>query len=361
MKIVVQKDSLLKSLAFCSSIVERKTTIPILSHVKLQVKGSNLNLSATDAYLEMEDKIECVVEKEGECTVSVTTLFDIIKKMPADNVNITNKASKLIVSSGAIVFNLVSLSIDEFPVFSNDQFNASIKIRADKLAEIIDSTRFSISTETTRRYLNGLYFHTEQDYLKLVSTDGHRLSYAKIKILDCNFAGIIVPRKTVAEIRKLIDGIDNEISMHISETRIKFVVGNIILTSRLLDGTFPDYNQFIPRDITNTLVVDRKNLISAVDRISIVSEVKNKSITMDINNNKLVVISSNSDYGDDAKEELDCSYSGKMNISFNSRYLLDILMHIDGDKVNFNINASVSPVIISNSEDLIYVLMPMRV
>ncbi|MGD9637462.1 MAG: DNA polymerase III subunit beta [Alphaproteobacteria bacterium] len=371
MKFTVERSLLLKSLTHIQSVVEKRNTIPVLSNVKLEAINSKLVLKATDMEIEIEETIAANVLDSGLTTVSAHTLYDIVRKLPdgceisfdfiADN-------SSLVVKAGRSNFSLSCLPAEDFPTIAGEDLGYSFLLDSKDLAALIDKTKFAVSTEETRFYLNGIYLHTtEKEDVKVmrsVATDGHRLACMEIDVPKGaeSIPGIIIPRKTITEVKKLIDTFVGEISVSLSENMIKFTFDDVILTSKLIDGNYPDYEKVIPKD--NNIIMDADVAIfaGAVDRVSIVSE-KTKGVKLLLKNSTLVISSSNQEAGS-ATEEIDVSYNSEaLEIGFNYRYLLDILQEVGQDTVRFAFSDSASPTVINNIADTraTYVLMPMRV
>ena len=371
MKISVERDILLKSLNHIQSVVERRNTIPILSNVKIIANNEGISLTATDLDLEIIESLDKAnTIEDGEITTSAHTLYDIVRKLPeGSSLDIATKDNdKLELSCGQSNFELSTLPIEDFPEMSSGEMPCNFVIDSEEFANMIDKSKFAISTEETRYYLNGIYVHQDQEnknFLKGVATDGHRLAQVKLKLPEGadGIPSIIIPRKTVNELRKLLEETDGDILVNVSKNKIKFTVNNCILTSKLIDGTFPDYQRVIPQENKNKLEVLTKDFKDAVDRVSTISVEKTRAVKLEINNNLLILKVNNSEIGN-AIEELTIEFGGeKLEIGFNSKYLLDITNQIQGDKIHFSLSDSSSPALITDEqqEGTIFVLMPMRV
>jgi DNA polymerase-3 subunit beta len=372
MKLTIERAALLKSLAHVQSVVERRTTIPILSNVKLEGRAGLLSLNATDMDLDIIEAVPADVVRPGATTAPAHTFYEIVRKLPdGSQVEIEHDAEsgQLTLRSGRSKFSLACLPVEDFPVLSGGELPFSFSLSAAELKTLIDRTRFAISTEETRYYLNGIYLHAAAsegvDVLRAVATDGHRLARVEITLPDgaAGMPGIIVPRKTVAEIRKLIDETDGEIVVSLSETKLKFAFGDAVLTSKLIDGTFPDYERVIPADNDKILVVDCKSFAQAVDRVSAISTEKSRAIKLSIEKGSAMLSASSAENGS-ATEEIEADYtSTPLEIGFNSRYLMDILAQVEGDSARFAMADAASPTVVRELTDggAIYVLMPMRV
>ena len=371
MKFTIERVALLKALSHVHNVVERRNTIPILSNVKLEAGRDLLQLTATDMDLDIVENIVADISTEGSITVSAHTLYDIVRKLPDGSQVHLNRSGdgQLDLISGRAQFTLSCLPATEFPILSGEELKISFSLRGLDLRSLIDRTRFAISTEETRYYLNGIFFHKAErvgvDVLRAVSTDGHRLASGEIPLPSGAEAmpGVIIPRKTVIELRKLIDEFEEEIKVSLSETKIRFLFDNAVVTSKLIDGTFPDYERVIPSGNDKSFEVESRLLSSAVDRVAAISNEKSRAIKLSININKLTLSASSPDHGS-AKEEIEIEYNGDgAEIGFNAIYLLDILRQIEGDNVEFSFSDAASPTIlreVSDSKSL-YVLMPMRV
>ena len=371
MKLTIERAALLKSLGHVQSVVERRNTIPILSNIKLEAADGRLGLNATDMDLDIVESVAAEITSPGATTVPAHTLYDIVRKLPeGSQVEFESDGDgQLRLSSGRSRFTLASLPTDDFPVLSEGGLDHQFSLPAAEIKALIDKTRFAISTEETRYYLNGIYLHAaERDgaaVLRAVATDGHRLASAEVPLPDGakDMPGVIVPRKTVGELHKLVDEMTDDIAVGLSETKIRFAVGDAILTSKLIDGTFPDYNRVIPDGNDKTMEVDTKLFADAIDRVSAISSEKSRAVKLKITGDGLTLSSSSPDSGS-ATEELEVSYKGEdLEIGFNAGYLLDITRQIEGPGTRLLLADAASPTILSEVDDTgaLYVLMPMRV
>lgn len=373
MKLTIERAALLKSLTHVQSVVERRNTIPILSNVKLAGDaGGGLSLNATDMDLDIVETVPAEVSRAGATTAPAHTLYDIVRKLPEGSqveLEASPEDGQLTLRSGRSKFSLATLPVEDFPVVSGGDFANTFTLEAETLRALIDSTRFAISTEETRYYLNGIYLHAVQvdgrSVLRAVATDGHRLARMEVPLPDGaeGMPGVIVPRKTVGELRKLIDETAMEVTVSLSEKKIRFAFDDAVLTSKLIDGTFPDYERVIPTDNDKVMEIDGKLLAQAADRVSAISTEKSRAVKLTLEPGTLTLSASSPENGS-AVEEVEAHYDGgPMEIGFNSRYLLDILGQIEGDTVRFAMNDGASPTVIQEAGDAsaIYVLMPMRV
>jgi DNA polymerase-3 subunit beta len=371
MKITIERSELIKSLSHVQGVVERRNTIPILSNVKIEATDGRLTLNATDLDLDMVVSVAANVAIIGATTISAHTLYDIVRKLPeGSQVELSAVGDGQIqLSSGRSRFTLSCLPIDEFPVLSGGELLNSFNITASELRSLIDRAKFAISTEETRYYLNGIYLHKADrdgvNVLRAVATDGHRLASVEVPLPEGakNIVGVIVPRKTVAELRKLIDESGDEVVISMSESKIRFSFENAILTSKLIDGTFPDYQRVIPSGNDKNMDVSCKLFSDAVDRVSAISSEKSRAIKLVLSKGLLSLSASSPEHGS-AVEEIEVNYQGEtVEIGFNSAYLLDITRQIEGDTAQISLADGNSPTILREMGDAsaLYVIMPMRV
>jgi DNA polymerase-3 subunit beta len=372
MKLIIERTALLKSLGHVQSVVERRNTIPILSNVRLDAAKGCLSLNATDMDIEIVESTSGEVTKGGSTTVPAHTLYDIVRKLPdGAQVEVVSSAdgSQIVLTAGRSRFNFACLPVEDFPAMADGELGHSFKLASADLKSLIDRTRFAISTEETRYYLNGIYLHAAKSdgvaVLRAVATDGHRLAQVELPLPDgaSGMPGVIVPRKAVVEVRKLIEETESDVKIELSDSKIKFSFDEVVLTSKLIDGTFPDYERVIPTGNDKVLEAECKLMFSAVDRVSAISSAKSRSIKMSCEKG-LVTLSASSPEAGSAVEEVEATYAaGHLEIGFNSRYLLEILGQIEGDAVRFTMADAASPTVLRDVADAsaVYVLMPMRV
>lgn len=375
MKLTIERAALLRSLGHVQRVVERRNTIPILSNVLLKAKGDELALTATDMDLEIVETVAAEVARAGAATAPAHTLYDIVRKLPdGSQVEIDGGDGGMItLRSGRSQFKLGCLPVEDFPQMSGTDVSHSFTVAAGDLRALIDRSRFAISTEETRYYLNGIYLHAAKartggsdiPVLRAVATDGHRLARVEMPLPAGaeGIPGVIVPRKTVGEIRNLIDEAASGIEVAMSETKIRFSLDGITLTSKLIDGTYPDYERVIPTGNDKILEVDAKAFAAAVDRVATISTEKSRAVKLSLDRGS-VVLSATSPEAGSAQEEIEVSYdAGPLEIGFNSRYLLDITQQIEGDGARFAMADPASPTVVRDVADpsALYLLMPMRV
>ena len=372
MKVTVERAELLKSLGHVHRVVERRNTIPILANVLIKAERAKLSFKATDLDLEITDSIAAEVGPGGSTTVPAHMFYEIVRKLP-DGAQIVLEASGdravLAIRAGRSRFTLQTLPESDFPDLAAGDMVNTFKLAAGDLKRLIDKTQFAISTEETRYYLNGIYLHTagsaKAATLRGVATDGHRLAQIDLALPSgaTGMPGVIVPRKTVGEVQRLIEDSDAEVTVELSQGKVRFTIGDVVLTSKLIDGTFPDYARVIPLGNDKELTVDKKEFEQAVDRVSTVSSERGRAVKLSLSNGKLMLSVTNPDSGS-ATEEIEVEYGSEpLDIGFNSRYLLDIAAQIEGEAAVLKLADPGSPTLIQDrdAKGALYVLMPMRV
>lgn len=374
MKFKADRASLLKALAHVQSVVERRNTIPILANVLISVADSRLSLSATDMEIAIVENVPAATLGPGACTAPAATLYDIVRKLPEGaEVELEHPGgeAQLTLRAGRYTTSLLVLPTDDFPQMTAGGLSHRFALSAQQLRGLIDRTRFAISTEETRYYLNGIYLHAgEADgeaVLRAVATDGHRLARVEEKLPEGAAAmpGVIVPRKTVNELRKLLDEVSGNVDIGLSDTRIQFHFDNVVLTSKLIDGTFPEYDRVIPRDNDKVLRVGKRDFAEAVGRVAAISAEKQRPVKLTLSRDLLVLSASSPESGV-ATEELDSARvqydASPLEIGFQARYLSDITDQIS-ERVEFRFSDGAAPTVVVDGADerALYVLMPMRV
>lgn len=370
MKLVIERAVLLKALGPIQSVVERRGTIPILANVKLDATDGNLSLTATDMDIAIVENIKADVSEKGSTTVPAHMFYEIVRKLAdGSNVQLSQKDGKLVITAGQSKFSLAALGTDDFPVMAEGDLAHSFSITPAECKALLEKTRFAISTEETRYYLNGVYLHAANNQgaavLRAVATDGHRLARMEVGLPEGaeQIPGVIIPRKTINELYKLVEEGANTVDISMSESKIRFKVGNAVLVSKLIDGTFPDYERVIPTANDKIMEVDGKAFSSAVDRVSVITSEKSRGIKLALSGSKINLSASSAEQGT-ATEELSVSYGADpVEIGFNSRYLLDMMGQIEGETAQFVFADSNSPTIVRDPADVgaLYVIMPMRV
>jgi DNA polymerase-3 subunit beta len=372
MKVTVERAQLLKSLGHVHRVVERRNTIPILANVLIRADREKLSLKATDLDLEVTESIPAEIGPGGSTTVPAHMFYEIVRKLPEGAQVLLEAAGErgtMAVRAGRSRFTLQTLPENDFPDLNAGEMTHSFKITAKDLKRLIDKTQFAISTEETRYYLNGIFLHAamsgETETLRAVATDGHRLAQFELPLPvgAAGMPGVIVPRKTVGEVQRLLEDNDTEIAVELSAAKIRFTIGEVVLTSKLIDGTFPDYARVIPLSNDKELKVEKGDFEAAVDRVSTVSSERGRAVKLSIAGGKLTLSVTNPDSGS-ATEELEVDYAADpIDIGFNSRYLLDIASQIEGEVAVLKLADPGSPTLIQDqdSKGALYVLMPMRV
>jgi DNA polymerase-3 subunit beta len=372
MKLSIERATLLKALAQAQSVVERRNTIPILANVLIEAEGNQVSFRATDLDIEVVDRAPAMVERAGATTVSAVMLHEIVRKLPDGAlVNLAEDAAsgRLTIMAGRSTFSLATLPKEDFPVMATSEYSSNFSAKAPDLRRLFDKAKFAISTEETRYYLNGVYMHVSQGeggkVLRCVATDGHRLARIDAPLPEGadGMPGVIVPRKTVGELRKLLDDDEATIAVSVSETKVRFATPAITLTSKVIDGTFPDYTRVIPTGNTRTLEVDASEFAKAVDRVATVSSERSRAVKLSLEEDRLVLSVNSPDSGA-AEEELAVAYGDeRLEIGFNAKYLLEIASQVDRENAVFLFNSAADPTLMREGNDTsaVYVVMPMRV
>lgn len=372
MKLSMERSALLRAMSRAQSVVERRNTIPILANVLIEAEGDQVSFRATDLDIEVIDRAPAMVARAGATTVPAHTLHEIARKLPdgamvelADD----GLAGRLDVKAGRSHFSLQTLPREDFPMMASAEYQVSFSCPAPVLRRLFDKAKFAISTEETRYYLNGVYMHAAKGpdgpVLRCVATDGHRLARIDAALPEgaAELPGVIVPRKTVGELRKLLDDDDSVIAVSVSETKVRFATPDVTLTSKVIDGTFPDYARVIPTGNTRRLEVDAAEFAQAVDRVATVSSERSRAVKMALEDDRLVLSVNAPDSGA-ADEELAVAYADeRLEIGFNARYLLEIAGQVDRENAVFLFNSAGDPTLMreGNDETAVYVVMPMRV
>ncbi len=369
MKFSVNQKDLQNSLNYCQGVIEKRSTLPILSNVLLEAKNENLKITATDLDLIFIQNIKNVdIEEEGQTTTSCSTLYDIVRKFNNEkkiNFYLASE-NKINLESDNSSFNLNCLKATDFPITESNFKENEFILNSKKLLKLLNKCKFSVSSDETRHYLSGIFFHvTDNDgkkFLTAASTDSHRMAISKTLLSEeINFDPIILPKKTIFQLCSLLDHYDGDIKISNLKSKIKFEFNNTILMSKLIDGKFPNYFQVIPKDNQKKLEIDLKPFLTSVDRVASVSLDKKDGLKMNLINNNLNLSVNNSNSGD-GKESLSVKFDHELDISFNPRYLLDVASNMDGNKIEFYLKESGSPALIKDPSDFdsIYVIMPMK-
>ncbi len=369
MKFSANQEDLQKSLNYCQGVIEKRSTLPILSNILLDVKDSKLTIVATDLDLIFYQEIKDIeIEEEGKTTTTSSVLYDIIRKFSSGKkINFSfSGENKLQLESEKSVFHLNCINASEFPItdenFNQNQFSIKSKI----LLKLLNKCKFSVSNDETRHYLSGIFFHQTQiddkNFLTAVATDSHRMSVSKVQLNEkINFDAIILPKKAIFQLCSLLEDFDGDIKISNVKSKIKFELKNSTLISKLIDGKFPNYVQVIPKNNEKKLEIDLKPFLNSVDRVASVSLDKKDGVKFNLTKDKLNLSVNNANSGD-GKESLNVKFEHDLDISFNSRYLIDVASQLDGDKIEIFFNDTASPALIKDPADFnsIFVVMPMK-
>ena len=369
MKFNVNQKDLQEALSYCQGVIEKRSTLPILSNVLLDVENSKLTITATDLDLIFVHQINNVeILENGKTTTTSSIMFDIVRKFSSDKkINLTmNNDSKLQLESDKSIFNLNCINSSEFPL-TDENFNQNeFMINSKHFLKLLNKCKFSISTDETRHYLSGIYFHqTEVEdkiYLTAVATDSHRMSISKIRLnKKINFDPIILPKKTIYQLCNLLENYDGDLKISNLKSKIKFEISNSILISKLIDGKFPNYIQVIPKNNQKKMETDLKVFLGSIDRVASVSLDKKDGVKFQLSKDNLNLSVNNTNSGD-GKETLNVKFDHDLEISFNSRYLIDVASQLEGEKIELYFNDTGSPALIKDPSDFdsIYVVMPMK-
>ena len=369
MKFSVNQQDLQQALNYCQGVIEKRSTLPILSNILLSVNNSKLVLTATDLdiiFIHQINNVEII--EEGRITTTSSIMYDIVRKISSGKkINLTlNEKNKLHLESDKSFFNLNCISETEFPVTDENFYNNEFSIKSKQLLKLLNKCKFSISNDETRHYLSGIYLHQtqvdEKKYLTAVATDSHRMSISKIRLdSEIDFEPVILPKKTIFQLCNILDNYDGEVKISNIKTKIKFELDNSILISKLIDGKFPNYIQVIPKNNQKKLEIDLKLFLNSVDRVASVSLDKKDGVKFSLTKDALNLSVNNTNSGD-GNETLQIKFDHDLEISFNPRYLIDVASQLDGDKIELLFNNTGSPVLIKDPSDFdsIFIVMPMK-
>jgi len=371
MEFTIDRDTFLKSLGHANGIIEKKTTLPILTNILIEAKDSKIKITATDLdIIFFQEILPKEVKKEGSTTTSASILYDILRKLqPNANVelNLLN-SNRLKLVSGNSKFNLLCLPSDNFPLLEEDVDQKKFEVSPQKLLKLLNKTKISISNDETRHYLNGIYLHKtkleNKSFLCGVSTDSHRLSSSSLEIdQNINIESIILPKKTIFQLISLLEQNNKPIKISNNKSKIKFEMNTGTLTSKVIDGRFPDYNKVIPKENDKILEMKLKEFKNSMERVTTVSSDRKEGLKMFISKDS-VQLSVNSPNSGEGVENINAKFnSSDLNISFNSRYLMDITSHIENELIVINIKDPSSPILIRDLSDKnsFHVVMPMKI
>ena len=368
MKLTIDRGAFLKPISHVQGVVERRTTIPILANLVIRADAGMMALTATDMDMDIVEHVAAAVSASGVVTTPAHLLYDIVRKLP-EGAEISLEAEEngqLKISAGRSQFMLPTLPVEDFPAISEAAMSCEFSLAASELKALIHTTRFAISTEETRYYLNGIYLHHADGHaLRAVATDGHRLARAQMGLPGGaeTMPSVILPRKIVGELEKLLDDFEGEVNVMLSDNRARFKIGETQISSKLIDGTFPDYQRVIPEANDKKMTVSVEAFAAAVDRVSTISAEKSRSVKLRISAENLTISASSPDTAS-ANEVIEADYAGDdIEIGFNARYLLDITQQIDSKEMVFALADASAPTLIHAQGDdaSLFVLMPMRV
>ena len=369
MKFNINQQDLQKSLNYCQGVIEKRSTLPILSNVLLDVSNGKLTITATDLDLIFIHQISNIeILEEGKTTTSASIMYDIVRKISSGKkINFSNPSeNKLQLESEKSLFNLNCINASEFPL-TDENFNKNeFVINSKHLLKLLNKCKFSISNDETRNYLTGIFFHQTQTedkiFLTAAATDSHRMSISKIRLKNkIEFDPIILPKKTIFQLCSILEDFDGDIKISNIKSKIKFEINDSILISKLIDGKFPNYVQVIPKENQKKLEIDLKSFLNSVDRVASVSLDKKDGVKFSLSKDMLNLSVNNTNSGD-GKESLNVKFDDELDISFNSRYLIDVASQLDGEKIEIYLKDSGLPALIKDPADFdsIFVVMPMK-
>ena len=369
MKFSVNQQDLQKSLNYCQGVIEKRSTLPILSNILIEAANSKLKITATDLDLIFVNEIKDIqIEEEGKTTTTSSILYDIIRKFSSGKkINFSfSDENKLQIESEKSVFHLNCISASEFPVTDEDFNENQFSIKSINLLKLLNKCKFSVSNDETRHYLSGIFFHQtltdDKIFLTAAATDSHRMSISKIRLINkIEFEPIILPKKTIFQLCSLLEDYEGDVKIYNIKSKIKFELNDGILISKLIDGKFPNYVQVIPKENQKKLEVDLKLFLNSVDRVASVSMDKKDGVKFNLSKDNLNLSVNNTNSGD-GKESLNVKFDHELDISFNSRYLIDVASQLEGDGIEIYLKDTSSPALIRDPSDFdsIYVIMPMK-
>lgn len=367
MKLNIQKEEIHSALQRIQGIVDRKTTMPILSHFLLKVNKS-ASILATDLDIALKGPLKADIQGKGGLCIPARKLFEIAKEVEGDIKLEVQENNWIKISSGKSTFKLMGLPQEDFPALPDVSKSEELSMSSETIKDMIDKTIYATGESDTRYTLNGLLLHfipqKKNVDVKVVGTDGHRLS-----VISVNIEGklseekkLILPKKAAMELKKLIEGSSEDVLLSINKNHIFFNVNNIILTSRLIEGTYPNYEQVIPKNNEKKISVEKVSFLKALRRTSIMSRERTNAVRLDMENGKITLISMDPDIGE-AREEIAAQYKGEqMTVGYNARYLMDILQTMESESVRLELQEPLSPTLIleEDNKDYTCVVMPMR-
>jgi len=367
MKIEIEKKDLLQLISKAQNIVEKRNTMAVLVNVLLEAENGKLFLYATDLEVSLKDSFKCNVIEEGKIAVNAKNLFEIIKELKDGKIFLNkNENHWLTIKQEKYVSKMVGIKPEEYPVFPSYNEGKFFNFDSKVFLDMIDKTLYSVSNDETRYYLNGVYFELNSEKLTMVATDGHRLALINKEnqnTSNSKNSGVIIPKKGLIEIKKMVENFDQEISILLDNVQIVVKNNETVLLVRLIDGKYPNYQQFIPQKTSKSIVVSRDVFLSSLKRVSLLANQKSKAVTLHLTSDKMDISSNNPELGD-AKEEIEVKYSGpELKIGFNAKYLTDVLTAVNENEILIELNDQLSPGLIKPNNDKTYtcVVMPMRI
>ncbi|MFN8845887.1 MAG: DNA polymerase III subunit beta [Bdellovibrionales bacterium] len=367
MNIEIEKKELLNLIGKTQNIVEKRNTMPVLVNILLEADQKKLKVFATDLEVSLTDEVEAKINQTGKVAVSARNLFEIVKRLGDGPISLIKKENNwLQIKQGKYLSKIVGVSSEDYPVFPAYNPQSFNKIESTTLLEMIDKTIFSVSSDETRYHLNGVFFEVSPKGLRMVATDGHRMSLINKDIENFNTPvqqGVIIPRKGLHEIKKILESLNTEVEIAIEGSQFILKANSTILMIRLIEGKYPNYQQFIPTKLPNKISVPRQSFLQSLERVALLANQKSKAVQFSFSNGKVEISSSNPELGD-AKEEVEINYKGQdIKIGFNARYISDVLVNLKQDIVDIELNDQLSPGLIRPHEDQQYtcVIMPMRI
>jgi len=382
MKLSVSKTHLLLGLQRVQNVVERRTTMPILSNALLKTESNGLSLVATDLEVGVQSLLQAEILEPGAITIRARSLLDIVRELPETTLKIQTKENHRVeITAKKSVFNIVGLPAEDFPEvpsFTSEEGQVFVRMNGTTIMEMLDKTLYAASTDESRYHLNGVYFETveksddKQDkrYFRMVATDAHRLAMVDSQeaFFDENAwkffkEGLIVPRKGLNELRRLLAEAKEDFWVHIRGRMMFIKRDGIFLSMRLIEGKYADYRRIIPESLPQSIALEREAFLASLKRISLMSSDKSRSVTVSLYSGLLELSSQSPELGE-AKEEISVEYEGEeLKIGFNSRYLIDALSAMDGEKILLEVKSKQSPGVIRSSDgnSHISVIMPMRI
>ncbi|MCB0369659.1 MAG: DNA polymerase III subunit beta [Bdellovibrionales bacterium] len=368
MKIEIEKKDLLNLIGKTLNIVDKKNTMAVLVNVLLDAEQDHIKVFATDLEVSLTDEVYAKVIEPGKVVVSTKSLFEICKKLEDGKIQFIKKENNwLEIKQGKFSSRIVGVSHEDYPIFPTYNPQFFVKMEANVLKEMIDKTIYAVSNDETRYHLNGVYFElTPQGNCRMVATDGHRLSLINKQLdnVKTNFtSGVIIPRKGLFEIKKIVENSNGTIELSIEGSQFYLKTESTVLMIRLIEGKYPNYQQFIPQKLPLKITIGRTDFLTSLERVALLANQKSKAVLLNLTKNKMEISSNNPELGE-AKEEIEVEFSGEdIKIGFNARYLLDVLTAMTTDKVLFEINDHLSPGVLRplNDSNCTCVVMPMRI